>query len=64
MYNRDTNVKEISHYSYGSGNRYRRSSDLNQPSSAATEEYDYGDITGYAYTDAPSLAPRTYFIVS
>ncbi|KMZ01305.1 uncharacterized protein Dsimw501_GD28448, isoform B [Drosophila simulans] len=62
IYYRDTNSKEISQYTYGSGNRYRRSSDPNQPSSAATEEYDYGDITGYAYTGAPSLAPRSHFI--
>ncbi|XP_026832217.1 uncharacterized protein LOC113563865 [Drosophila erecta] len=49
LYYPDTNLKEISQITLGSGNRYRRSSDLNQPNTVATEEYDYGDITGYAY---------------
>ncbi|KRK05553.1 uncharacterized protein Dyak_GE27573, isoform B [Drosophila yakuba] len=55
LYYLNTNSKEISLIT-----RYRRSSDLNQANTIATEEYDYGDITGYAYEGAQ--APRNNFI--
>jgi len=43
------NLNRISKYTQGSDDQFRSLSGIVEPHTPAEEEYDYGDITGYAY---------------